>query len=334
MRLKAITKLRSDYSLEYLVPVGVVAVMLVVAKITGDSAVVFPEAGALAFITLSLRPKAIVNRAYLVVLLGTFDAGLGTLLDRAVLSPYLAEPLALAIVLAELYLFESPLVPLISITMLPIVFRIGSPLYILSVFVVSGALTLISYVRERKSVGPAEGSKSLNDSAGDGKEVSKLLIFGAFFVVATLWISISNAYLPLFFMAPPVIVSGLDWLMGRKINSRFLLRRAGLMVFSAAVGEIAYRYLGHVTGSTLAFVTVLIFLRLLKDPHPPLLAFSILPQVVHPTDPVLYVVGIFSGVAVLYLLGALALYSFEFLKRFKVKQVCLDRSMEHMEEAE
>ncbi len=299
------TKVAKRLAPRYLAPVVVVTVMLLASRTSHHPSVVFPEAGALAVIVFVLRQKTVLARASLIVTLATLDAAVGVVLARLVNVSAVGEIAALALVLTEIYWLRSSLVPLISVTMLPVVFHITSPFYVLSVLAVTGALTA-SITLERLLTSKGTGNhEEVRASSGIVEDHSVELAL-VFFCVGALWIVATNLFLPLFFMAPPLFVSALDWFKDRRYDPKFLLTRAFLLFFAASVGEAGYLYLGHIPGSIAAFFLTLLIASWVHDLHPPLLAISILPQVVHPTQPILYVVGVLIGTLALYIGCALA----------------------------
>ncbi len=293
--------------------------MLLVAQVSNHPSITFPEAGALAAIVFVIRQKAVLTRAYLIVTLATLDATAGVVATRVIRIAAVGEMAALALVLTEIYWLRSSLVPLISVTMLPVVFHITSPFYVLSVLVVTGTLTVVTTFENWFTSKSAQGYSEGTESSGEAKDQSLEVAF-VFFCVGTLWIGATNLYLPLFFMAPPIFVSALDWLRNRRSESKFILTRSFLLLFAASVGELGYQYLGHIPGSIAAFSLTLFVASWSGDLHPPLLAISILPQVVRPTQPILYISGVLAGTLVLYLGGALALSS---LNRFNTSRLSI-----------
>ncbi len=289
---------RGKVPYRYFAPVVSVAAMLIVAALTHTPSIIFPEAGAIATIAIVLRPRPVIDRAPLIAILATIDAVIGVLLAGFSGLSVLREAMSLFIVLCELYFLRSSLIPLISVTMLPVVFHITSPLYVVSVsamsILLSGA-TLLDKTYNHKD----ESHSSLKTlSFSDGHNNARITLI--FTVVALIWIGSTHLFLLPYFMAPPIFVSALDWLQEQHVERSFLIRRFCLLFGATSIGELGYLYIGHILGSILAITVVLLAAKVVSDLHPPLMAIAILPQVVRPSNPGLYIFGVLLGLIVLY----------------------------------
>ena len=184
----------------------------------------------------------------------------------------LAEIAALALGLAVLQAARSRLAPCLSAAMFPVVFGIRSWVFPVAVAVICAVLALVHAAlpggRTRHPVPP---------------RLPPRLVAG-YALAAGGWIMAGHLLpgAPAALFAPPVFVSELEWTVGGRHSPAAGARRWVLLTVAALAGGWA---------------------ALLADPHPPALAVSLIPFVLHRPDPLTFAAAVAVTAAVLLLAG-------------------------------
>jgi hypothetical protein len=267
--------------------------MVLVAQVTSMHQVIFPEAAALSFGSLVMAKRDWLMPKWQLIAVPPVAAALGVGSVRLNISEPVAVPILLAIVVVGLRLLDSQLFPTVSAAVLPAVFRVRTPYFLLMVIGISVVLALMSnFVR------PAEEQ----ETAGAASKRSKAIWF---YVLAMVWFWPAFTVLPVSAFAPPILVSAYEWINHSNKTWPVLVRQWLAVVLAAAVGEAAIHFLPVAAAGTLAVLFSMIFAEVLSIHHPPVLAISLLP-LISPTTPALsFVTGIALAAAFLYLSGML-----------------------------
>jgi hypothetical protein len=259
--------------------------------------VVFPEGAALAAGLWTLNnPLWACSRTRL-LLLPPACAASGVALAAIPLPRGLVEIAALVLGLAVLQAARSRLAPCLSAAMFPVVFGIRSWAFPVAVAVICAVLALVHAAlpggRARHPVPPRLPAR----------------LVACYALAAGGWIAAGHLlpWAPAALFAPPVFVSGLEWTAGRRHSPSAGARRWLLLTAAALAGGWAALLAGPLpswAAGSLAVLAVVLAARLLADPHPPALAVSLIPFVLHRPDPLTFAAAVAVTSAVLLLAGA------------------------------
>lgn len=289
-----------------LMPFFTVLPILLVGDLGGPKQVIFPEAGALGMIVCVLRYEEIGIQPWKLSVLPTLDALVGVAIARVQGIGLVGELIALAFVVLQLYLTQSRLFPLVSLTVLPVVFDITSLYYLASVAIISLFLALFSYLDRTSSTSTAkQGSieSTIPTQRSTPRQLSPV-VYLSLFVTGATWMAIVTAHLPTYAMAPPLIVSSFEWLTDpRQHSMRGLKRRIISVTLATLLGDAAYLYAGHLAGTLIAVATITLVVYWVGDLHPPALAITLLPQLVGQHSLEEFAANILLGAIALYIFG-------------------------------
>jgi len=283
--------------------------MLAVAR--SEPAVIFPEGAALAAgIWVLGHEEWGVSPWRLAVLTPAAAVG-GLYLASVGLAPWQGELVALTGMLGVLLVARSRLAPVVSAAMIPSVFAIHSWAYPIGVLVVCSGMALGLGVRARWRQARASGPRghdlhpSAPPTAWPAHRMAVAWILGA------VWIVVAGAFghLPAGGVAPPMFVSMVGAVAAEQTahiqttGTRHLLLRWGSLVVAAGVGAAIVATLGRGwVGSGLLVVAVaamLVALRTLRLRHSPAVALLLVPLLVHPLAPGVFVGTVALGATVL-----------------------------------
>jgi len=293
--------------------VVLVAVMLAVAQ--REPAVIFPEGAALAAgIWVLGHEDWGVSPWRLAVLIPAAAAG-GLGLASVGLAPWQGELVALTGMLGVLLVTRSRLAPGVSAAMIPSVFAIHSWAYPIGVLVICSGLALGLGVRARWRRTRASGPRSQDPprsgppTAWPARRVAVAWMLGA------AWIVVAGVvgHLPAGGVAPPMFVSMVGAVAaeesahpqatGHTTGTRHLLLRWGSLVVGAGAGAAIVATVGRGwVGSGLLVVAVaamLVALRAVRLRHSPAVALILVPLLVHPLAPGVFVGTVALGATVL-----------------------------------
>ena len=275
--------------------------MAVVAEITGQREIIFPEAGALC-VGLWLMPKAVWNvRIRQVPLLLTLAALIG--LGINMFLPVWFEvrfAVAFCAVVLMLRIVRSNVYPVVSAAMLPVLINTTSWVYLVSVMVISLMLAVGRVwlpQTDRTDYHPYSRFHWL-------KLAAALCLFLAVEAVLTLNFKLSTLN---YAMVPPLVVTMIEF-ANRKSGFRdrpFTIW--GLIVAAAVVGTAAewglHRTLGlpMAVGVLLSAVVMLLLFRRFK-PFAPALAIAMVPMIL--PDTALLWFPLLAAVGGAYFIGA------------------------------
>jgi hypothetical protein len=181
--------------------------------------------------------------------------------------------------------------------MFPVVFGIRSWVFPVAVAVICAALALVHAAlpggRARHPVPPRLPARMVT----------------AYALAAAGWIAAGHLLpgAPAALLAPPVFVSGLEWTGGSRHTRAAGARRWVLLTTAALAGGGAALLAGPLPSwmaGSLAVLAAVAAARLLADPHPPALAVSLIPFVLHRLDPLTFAAAVAATGAVLLLAGA------------------------------
>jgi hypothetical protein len=210
-----------------------------------------------------------------------------------------AEICAVTAALLGLQALRSRIAPALSAAVLPVVFGVTSWIYPATVLVT--CLLIVATVSSSRP--PAD------DRGGRGAIPAWqwAVVSGGWLVICA-WILIAGPLLslPAVTVAPPLLVSALDWLARDARRLTDGVRRWSLLVGAALLGSVAARLApGLLLAGLGGVAATLLLVRLLATRHAPALAVSLIPLIGGPSDPWHFTRAIAIGAAALYI-GATA----------------------------
>ncbi len=274
-----------------------VAVMAVVAEVTGQPEIIFPEVGALC-VGLLLMPKAVWNvRSSQVPVLLTAAALIGLAINLWIPFPFeIRFLLAFVFVILMLRLVRCNMFPVVSAAMLPVLIGTTSWVYLVAVLVLSLLLVLVRVwipQTDRPEYHPA----GFLHWAGLTVAVGVIL---AVYALARHFLPETWGDTLRFCMVPPLVVTMIEFAHRKSGFRQRPWTIWGLIVAAAVVGTLCewllHRTFGvpMVVGAVLSTVIMLLLFRRFK-PFAPALAIvlvpMLLPDAVLPYFPLLAAFG-------------------------------------------
>jgi hypothetical protein len=280
-----------------------IALMIAGSQLLHTTIAIFPEAAALSLGTLTLQKQAWKRSRPKIVILPTVASTLGVLLVSFGVPTLIGAPLLLVLIVIALYLLDSELLPTISAGVLPIVFRISSPWFILTVAIVVGSIALASLFMDKLG-GPKPHQAST--STENGPEVRRKpapVALYRFLVVVVPWIFLAHALLPLPAIAPPLLVSIYEWYSRNQRRVADGLKRWVVMLLAVSLGEITTHVGLGVLAVVIAETVLLALMAGIDSIDPPAMAVLLLPWIARSVSPMDFIFAIGTAALVLYGLG-------------------------------
>jgi hypothetical protein len=200
----------------------------------------------------------------------------------------------LTVVVALLQLTRSRVAPAMAAAVLPVVFDVRGPEYVLAVLLLCAVVAATA----PRLPPPAAGAERAPPVAWPWPRVA------VFWTSAAGWIALSGGVLalPPIVVAPPLLVAALEFALLGGGPVVFGIRRCALLAVAALVGASCLRWVPVLwVAGTVAVVVVALLAAALDLPLGPALAISLVPFVARVQDPVLAAAGVGLGAAVLHL---------------------------------
>lgn len=282
-------------SWHWLLPCVLAPPMLLAAQLAHRPALLFPEALALAFGVWVLRRPEMTLSRWRIAVLPTGCAALGVTANRLPWPRELVVICVLSAALALLQLTRCRVAPALSAAVLPVVFDVRGPEYLITVAVLCSIIALTAPRPTGAQAVPARAWRS-----------SRVAVF---WVISVAWLAVSGlAALPPITMAPPLLVAALEYVLAGPGPATSWLRRCALLALAGLVGSSCLRWIPvEWLAGTVAAVLVVLLATALALPLAPALAVTLVPFVARVSDPVAAVLGIALGATVLHLAAWLAL---------------------------
>lgn len=287
----------------WLLPLVVVAPMVGLRYGLGEREFVFPEGAALAFGVLVVGTPDWVCSRWRLLVLPTVCAAAGIVLTNLPVPKVAAEVLALGFAVALAQTVGGRLGPVVSAAVLPVVFGLTSWIYAATVAGICLALAVmvsLPGLRPRPAVAVPPGRWSW----------PTLMLFA---IVAVGWIVLAGLVLPVptVAVAPPLLVAALEWCSQPARPPGAAVRRWALLLAAAALGGTASwlspvmdrgiaQALVAVAVQVAAVGVILVILGWTGEYLYPALAIALVPNLVAPIAPWLYLLAIGIGAAALY----------------------------------
>ena len=180
-----------------------IALMSGLAQVTGIALLLFPELAALSF-DVFRRPHGAWARAPVLLVATPFLTGLaGTIIARNLPYGPSAVLLAVASAIVIVQVLRSPIVPALAAGLLPLTIGLDSWWYAPSLLFGTSMLVCISILWQRLCPLPAEAPIPAPAGKRDERDLSWLLFFGGFLIMAA---CIAAATEVRFFLLPPLVV--------------------------------------------------------------------------------------------------------------------------------
>jgi hypothetical protein len=263
--------------------------MLAVAEYTGQKEIIFPEIAALALGTWIMEKPPWRSSILDFWLSPTLAALTGMLIVRLFpYAPFFMITGAFCLVVLQLKLLRSSVLPSISAAILAIITRSGSWYYPLSVCVLTGTIALGRYVLERSGSWKDPGAllrKPVADRMeGDGT-LSGLVQWSKLLAGVMVISAIAAGSGRLFMVAPPLIVAFVELSKPGGALRDKTGKILGLLVFAALSGVLWFALIHTVLHWPLwitacaSTATVFVGYHVLQLPFPPAVAIALLPTI-------------------------------------------------------
>lgn len=260
-----------------LAALALVLLMLALAQYTGRQEVIFPEIAALAFGAWVMDRMPWAGPPFALWFSPTLAAVTGVLVQRWLPEhPVLAVPLAFGLVAVELRLCRSGILPAISAAILPILTRVDSWWYPVSVCVLAGAIALGRAAPRRAALATAARA---GFGLGHWTKLCALVALAAGLALTSGWI---------FLIAPPLFVLLIELSDPGNPARRHPVKIVLLVSLSAAIGSAALAACARVPGCPSLMAAGLALPAVLWLQYgtglfsPPALALTLLPLIVPP----------------------------------------------------
>lgn len=281
-----------------------VLAMFVIADSTGQKEIIFPEIAALALGAWIMEKSPWPGADFHFWFSPSLAALTGILIVRYVIySPFFMIIAAFFLVVLQLKLSRSAVLPSISAAILPIITRSESWWYPLSVCVLTGIIALGRAYFNRRTPG--------NDSAAgtfDGKKEKawsprERLHWGKLLAGVTLVTAVAVGFDFTFMVAPPLIVAFVELSKpGGALRDK--AGRAFIVLVLAAFSGVSWLYLIHTVfhlpiwiSACFSTSTVFLLYHAFRLPFPPAVAIALLPAILPEDILLLYPVQVLAGSA-------------------------------------
>ena len=280
------------------ISLAVVAIMVGSAEIFGEKEIIFPEITAVAMGALiaPVQSWSTSRTRLFAAIVSAAVAGIVRFIPEILI---LRIALGLLVAVSVITLSKTNFVPAISACILPILMGTKSPVYVISVAVMTAFILIFQKVLEYFGLHEKYEYRPIEPS-------SELLKLRAKQVITALVICVLPAHFhEIFFIAPPLIVAFFE-LSGK--GSKLMKRKytaIALMVVAAFAGVMARFFISEKLGLTLTFGAVLssavifVLCRKAKLYFPPCCAISTLPFIIPKTAIIKFPFEVTAGYIVL-----------------------------------
>ncbi|NLC70134.1 MAG: hypothetical protein GX751_02110 [Desulfuromonadaceae bacterium] len=268
----------------YGIALSLVVLMTWIAEYLGESEIIFPEILALAVGGWVAEKRPWKTTRFNLWLAPTAAALFGVILMRYTRLPaWTMVTVSFAFVALLLTATRSTLMPSISAAILPILIGTTSWIYPISVCLLTAAIALNSPLPERffRQVAPAL-PRNPPESAALGRE---LLFWGKLLIAVTLVTFLALKYNVLFLVAPPLIVTFVEFSHEGSPLRKYPVKVFLLLGLAAWAGMLCHSILSLHLGWPLwissAFITTFLFIcyESMEMLFPPAAAISLLPTI-------------------------------------------------------
>ena len=276
------------------ISLAVVAIMVGSAEIFGEKEIIFPEITAVAMGAL-IAPVQSWNTSRTQLFAAIVSAAVAGVCIVRFIPEILILRIALGLLVAVsvITLSKTSFVPAISACILPILMGTKSPVYVISVAVMTAFILIFQKVLEYFGLHEKYEYRPIEPS-------SELLKLRAKQVITVLVICILPAHFhEIFFIAPPLIVAFFE-LSGK--GSKLMKRKytaIALMAAAAFAGVMARFFISEKLGAVLSSAVIFVLCRKAKLYFPPCCAISTLPFIIPKTAIIKFPFEVTAGYIVL-----------------------------------
>jgi hypothetical protein len=266
-----------------------VVAMFAVAEFTGQKEIIFPEIAALALGAWVMEKSPWHGTNLHFWLSPSLAALTGMLIVHFfVYEPFIMVTAAFCLVVLQLKLARSALLPSISAAILPIITRSDSWWYPLSVCVMAGIIALGRHVLNSNDSqkGPfIEAARTSGVTATDRWTLSESTHWGKLLAGVSLVTAVAVGFDLLFMVAPPLIVAFVEMSKpGGPVREK--MGKAMIVIVLAAFSGVFWLLLIHNfllwpvwVSSCVSAITVFLLYHALRMPFPPAVAIALLPTI-------------------------------------------------------
>jgi hypothetical protein len=276
-----------------------IALIAVIAAITGAFYVLFPELGALSH-DIFTRPRGTWAGAPLLLAITPFITGvIGIFFTRALPYGYLSVLLTVGGAVAVIMALDSPIAPAISAGLLPLVLGVKSWWYPPGILLGTTLLAILSVPWKQFTL--TRGALVEPSKVASSEDTTEKPPVGYYWLPALMFFVAAAVFLVeitglRFILFPPLVVIGFE-MLGHPVSCPWAKRPLMLPVacfLTAAWGLVSLNLFGvGPTAAALSMVGGVVVLRSLDLHVPPALAVALLPQVMtSPTIAYPFSVGI------------------------------------------
>ena len=291
---------------------ALVSAMVFAAQATGMEAVIFPEIAALAFGAWGTRARPWMATNFDLFLSPTLAALTGWLVIN-----YVPGPLALqagcsfVLVLLELRLAGSAVLPSISAAILPLVAGESGIVYPAAVGVFTAVIALVCCLLDWTGHGNYTKIRPERTVLPQRRQIPALLFrWGRVLAITLACAALSGYTGRTYLLAPPLIIACLEFVnpggpFRKRPFSLYLLVVLGGCAGSGAAWLAGQGWLPAFAAAGLAVCFVFLLFQILNMPCPPAAALSVLPFIVPQPRLTDYCIDLAAGAALFFILGAL-----------------------------
>lgn len=281
-----------------------VIAMFSVAELTGQKEIIFPEIAALALGAWVMEKSPWPGADFHFWFSPSLAALTGILIVRYfTYAPFLMITAAFCLVVLQLKLSRSAVLPSISAAILPIITRSESWWYPISVCVLTGTIALgrVVFARRPPEKDPAAGTfERKNVQAWSPRE---RLHWGKLLSGVALVTAVAVGFDFTFMVAPPLIVAYVELSKPGGVL-RDKAGRAFILLGLAAFSGVSWLYLTHTVfhlpiwiSTCLSTPTVFLLYHAFRLPFPPAVAIALLPAILPGDALLMYPVQVLAGSA-------------------------------------
>lgn len=266
---------------------AIIVAMVAMSQLLAIPQIIFPEAAALSVGAIYLAKDDWIESPWKLAILPPLASLIGVLSIRAGLPNSISVPVLFCLIVISLRLLKSELFPTISAGVLPLIFRISTLYFPISVLIISLLITLISQLLKQS---PNGSIQTLHQSVPSDRQLNTTAI--VYSAIVLIWILFAWNFLPKVSIAPPLFVSFYDWFSSNDQSHRRLLRRFTSIITAATIGEVAIHLFPRPLSALVAVAVTWAIITLLEDLHPPTLAISLLPLILPNLKAFTFVAGV------------------------------------------
>lgn len=287
-----------------LVAILLVVAMFVVADLTGQAEIIFPEIAALALGAWVMEKSPWPGTDFHFWFSPSLAALTGILIVRYVTyAPFFMITAAFCLVVLQLKLSRSAVLPSISAAILPIITRSESWWYPLSVCVLTGLIALGRVAMNRRTPENDPAAGTFDRGKEKAWSLRERLHWGKLLAGVTLVTAVAVGFDFTFMVAPPLIVAFIELSKPGGVL-RDKAGRAFTLLGLAAFSGVSWLYLMHTVfhlpiwiSACLSTPTVFLLYHALRLPFPPAVAIALLPAILPEDALLMYPVQVLAGSA-------------------------------------